>query len=169
MGEDKGLMEVSGKPMIQHSIDCLLPLVDQLFIVANNKAYKNFGYPVYEDLMKDMGPLAGLYTGLNYSTTEKNVFLSCDAPFVSKELVQELIKQSENYQVTIPKHQDKTYQLIGVYDKSCAEHFENELQCDQRKIRIAIDKLNLNIVNADQFDSEQFMNINTPNEWRTVQ
>lgn len=164
MGEDKGLMNLNDKPMIQYVIDAAKPLVDDIMIISNQKAYKNFGYLVYEDIIKNQGPLAGIMTGLHYSKTQKNLVLSCDVPFVSEEMIKELINHCQDADVVISKKNNQTHQLIGIYDKSCFPLFKNELENDQRKIKLALKKLNCKIINLDHFDDQIFTNINSKDD-----
>jgi len=164
MGEDKGLMLFDDKPMIHHIINVAKPLVDEIIIVSNNKEYEQFGYPVYEDLIKDKGPLAGIYTGLKYAKTAKNIVLSCDVPFVSEALIQLLLNNCETVDVVIPEKENRTHQLIGVYDKSCVPTFKNELDKDQRKLKLAIEELTYKVVDANHIDAQIFNNINSKDD-----
>jgi len=164
MGEDKGLMLFNGKPMIQYVIDAVKPLVNDIIIISNKKSYEKFGYPVYEDLIKEKGPLAGIYTGLKYSKTDKNLVLSCDVPFVSSELIQLLIGNCTDVDVVIPEKEERTHQLIGIYNKKCIELFEKELEQNQRKLKLAIEKLNYKVLDANQFEAKIFNNINSKND-----
>ena len=167
MGEDKGLMLFEGKAMIQHIIAVVKPLVNDIIIIANNSTYEQFGYPVYEDLIKEKGPLAGIYTGLKKSTTAKNLILSCDVPFVNESILDLLIKNCENYDVVIPEKEGRTHQLIGVYDEKCIDTFKNELDNDQRKLRLAIEKMDFKILDANKLADKIFNNINSKNDIET--
>ena len=164
MGEDKGLMFFKDKPMIQYIIDVVKPLVNEIMIVTNEKKYEQFGYPVYKDIIKDKGPLAGIVTGLTYSTTAKNIVLSCDVPFVNEGILRLLIADCENFDVVIPEKENRTHQLIGVYDKSCLATFKRELENDQRKLKLAIEKLNYKTVNANHIADKIFNNINSKHD-----
>lgn len=159
MGEDKGLMLFEGKAMIEHIIKTVEPLVQEIIIIANNKEYHQFGYPVFEDIIKEKGPLAGILTGLKQSTSDYNLVLSCDVPFVNNELIQLLL--SHNAEVVIPKKDNRTHQLIGVYNKSCIPTLKEELANDRLKIKLAIKGLNVKIVDANHIDNRIFHNINT--------
>ncbi len=161
MGEDKGLMLLNNTPMITPIIKLAEWFADEIIIVSNQSGYDQFGYPVVEDLIKESGPLAGIHTGLENITNQKSIVLSCDVPFVSKELLQFVIDASEGYDVTIPEKNGKTHQIIGVYDKSISGFIKEELERGQRKIKLALEKLNLNVIDANVFDQKLFTNLNS--------
>ena len=96
MGTDKGLLLLNGKSMVAYVLDTLKQITDDIIIISNNAAYEVYKVPVYEDLIKDAGPLAGTYTGLIYSKHDKNIVVSCDAPFISVELLNLLIEKSKS-------------------------------------------------------------------------
>jgi len=164
MGEDKGLMLFNGKPMIKYIIEVIKPLVDKVIIISNNTDYEQFGYEVCQDIIKEKGPIAGIYTGLKYSKTTKNIVLSCDVPFVNTEVIKLLIGKSENADVVIPEKGNRTHQLIGMYDQSCIDTFKDELDKDQLKLKIAIEKLNYKVVDVNHIDEKIFNNINSKND-----
>jgi len=169
MGTDKGLLELNGKPMVAHVIDTIKQITDDIIIISDRAAYEVFGVPVYEDLIKDAGPLAGIYTGLMNSKHDKNIVVSCDVPFVSEKLLHYLINSCKNYDVTIPIKNNKSHQVIGIYDKKCSTVFKNELDNNQRKMKLALEKINLNVVDANQFEEKEFINVNTPSEFKEIQ
>lgn len=169
MGQDKGLMLLNNKPMIVHLLNTVKTITNDIIIVSNNAEYAQFGFDVKEDLIKNAGPLAGIYTGLTFSKHNKNIVLSCDVPFVSQKLLHFLIENSVNADVTIPINAEKTHQVIGVYDKSCINIFKDELQHNQLKIKSALNKVTLNVVDANAFSSKEFLNINTPIELNEAQ
>lgn len=164
MGQDKGLMPLNGEPMVQKIINTAKEITDTILIISNNKEYEQFGYPVFEDEIKDQGPMAGIYTGLLHSSTPKNLILSCDVPFVQVELLKELINKSDDFDITIPRKDDKTHQLIGVINKSCLASFKNNIDNNQLKLKIAYEALNLNVIDANQFDKKMFTNINSKDD-----
>jgi molybdopterin-guanine dinucleotide biosynthesis protein A len=169
MGHDKGLMLLHGKYFVQHVIDAVTPLVNDLIIVSNLPEYNKLGYRVEKDIIKENGPLAGIYTGLVYSQNSKNIVLSCDVPLVSKEMLEFLLNSSTgNNDVTLPSFQNRIHFLIGVYHRRCAEPFMHELRKGQRRIKTALEKVDVNVVNANKFHSNTFLNINTPQELQNI-
>jgi len=164
MGVDKGLMPFKNKPMVQHVIDAVKPFVDHIIIITNQKEYATFGYPIYKDILKEKGPLAGIYTGLQHSKTTNNIVVSCDVPFINEEILNLLLNNSLNFDVVIPEKDSKTHQLIGLYKKSCSTIFKNQLDKDELKLKTAIKKLNYHIINADHINAQIFNNINSKDD-----
>ena len=50
---------------------------------------------IRRDVVPSCGPLAGIYTALVSSVAEAELFLSCDMPFVSEQLLREIIQRSK--------------------------------------------------------------------------
>lgn len=167
MGSDKGLINFKGKPMIQHIIDTLESMNVPIMIIANNGAYRDFGYPVYNDIIPEKGPIGGIYTALHHTTTDKNIVISCDTPFVSKTLIQLLLDQSENQMVTIPEFDGRQHPLIGIYDKNTVDVFKSKIEKDELKLQFANEELNVNVVSTTEVPTMMgrlFNNINTQEE-----
>lgn len=160
MGEDKGLMLLEGKPMIQHVIDVLQGVVEDIIIVSNNNEYEQFGCKVFADQVKGKGPLGGIYTGLIHSNTQQSLILSCDIPYINANLLNLLISHSEGYDITIPEKDGFTHQLIGVFSERCVITFKNALDDNELKLIDVFKKLNLNIIDANQFSQRLFTNVN---------
>lgn len=173
MGTDKGLLPLKGKAMITYVIDALKKLNLPTIIVANNPAYLKFGLPVFEDEFRDMGPVAGIYTGLKHSDTELNIILSCDIPFVSEKLLRLLLNKAEDYDVVLCAFNNQVHPLIGMYKKSTLSTFERHLKMNQRKLMTVCNDLTLHIINLNESPdvcNEQFVtNINTPDELKRIE
>lgn len=173
MGSDKGLLELDGKPMIKHIIDNLALLEIPTMIISNNEEYRRFGLPVHFDKVKDKGPVGGIYSGLSHTETEINIILSCDVPFVSKNLMTYLLENSSDYDIVIPKLGEKIHPLVGIYKKSSIETFKSHLQREQRKLITVCNSLNSHIIDLGKHstlnDPRLFSNINTREELNTIE
>ena len=73
MGSDKGFLKLNDKRFVLYSIEALKPLVSEILIVSDNENYDTFGYKRIEDIIKNSGPVAGIYSGLKASKTEYNL------------------------------------------------------------------------------------------------
>jgi len=168
MGEDKGLVLLNGKPMIQYVIKALKEVVSDISIISNNESYNKFGVPVYADIIKDKGPVGGIYTGLYHSKTELNFCISCDVPMISSDFIFWLLNRSGNASITLPMHNDKVHQMIGVYSKQVLANFKESTEKEHLKLSQVNNDMACEIIDIEKeyanFDELIFSNINTKNE-----
>ncbi len=170
MGLDKGLLLVQGKKIIERTIEAMKAAMDEIIIISNDNNYDYLGYKVYSDIIKDCGPMGGIFTALTYSKTDKNFVVSCDMPFISKELVGFIVENSDGCEIAIPQHSEKLEPLCAVYDKSCREGFEVLLQRKELKLQDALRHFKVKQIPVPEniSDGNCFENINTPNEYEKL-
>ena len=99
-GQDKGLVELAGQPMVKHVLDRLAPQVHQLMINANRNAatYAAFSpWVVADRLAGFVGPLAGLDAALHDPALEGDWVLTCpcDSPFLPLDLAPRLLAAAQ--------------------------------------------------------------------------
>lgn len=168
MGTDKGLLLVNGKPMIEYLIDLFNAFQIETIIISNNPVYNQFNVPVYEDLIKDKGPLAGIYTGLSNVETEKNIIVSCDVPGITMKIIDLLIGVSLGEFPTIISYKGKKHPLIGVYPKSIKDKLRDDIDNDRLKVMSSIEEIGVNIIELEHFNIKdvalKLRNINTKGE-----
>ena len=88
-GVDKGLVEVAGRPMVEHVLAAVEPQAGTVAINANRSAerYARYGHPVIPDRMDGFqGPLAGMASALASAGTELVLVVPCDSPLVAPAL-----------------------------------------------------------------------------------
>jgi len=88
-GVDKGLVEVAGRPMVEHVLAALERQAGAVAINANRSTerYARYGHPVIPDRMDGFqGPLAGMASALESAATELLLFVPCDSPLVDASL-----------------------------------------------------------------------------------
>ena len=169
MGSDKGFMKYNGKAFIQHSIDALNPLVTEIIIVSNNADYDVFGLKRIEDIMKNAGPLAGLYSGLKESKTDYNLVLSCDIPLIKTVVLQKLVDAiDEDSEIIQIESQQKNMPLIALYKKQCKRTFLELLNKGERRLQFAVDQCLVKHVILHENEWEFVQNINTPEQLNAI-
>lgn len=92
-GQDKGLVEFNGKPMVEHVLAAVRPQVAEVLINANRnvETYRQTGCRVVADTVAGFaGPLAGISAGMHAVSRAHVLVLPCDGPFVPAWLVQRL-------------------------------------------------------------------------------
>lgn len=166
MGTDKGLVLLNGKPMIQHIINAVQKTgISDILLISNNLAYKQFGLPVYSDIIKDSGPLGGIYTGLVHSTTSRNMILSCDIPFINEAVMNVLIEDQSQSPITVLKYKDRIHPLIGIFNTSIIPDIQEQISKNNFKVRELIQSKNATILDLEAkifgVESQVVANVNT--------
>jgi molybdopterin-guanine dinucleotide biosynthesis protein A len=99
-GGDKCLLDLGGRPILDHVIDRLRPQVGGLALNANGDAsrFARFGLPVLPDTVAGHpGPLAGVLAGLDWAAgqgAKTIVTVAADTPFFPADLVAHLVATS---------------------------------------------------------------------------
>lgn len=170
MGTDKGLIVLNELFFVEHIINALQPLVGKIIIVSNNSNYDILGFQRVPDLIKNSGPLAGLYSGLSNSETENNLVLSCDVPFINTEVLQLLVNNIENeFQIVQLKSQNKTMPLIALYKKECSDTCKSLLSAGQKRLRQVTNHLRTKTITIDPKLDQYVQNINTIEQLNQIQ
>jgi molybdopterin-guanine dinucleotide biosynthesis protein A len=80
MGRDKALLELAGKPLVEHALIKLGRICRDVAILSNNDELARFG-PIVKDLHPECGPMSGLEAALAHTTHDWNLILPVDLPF----------------------------------------------------------------------------------------
>ena len=164
-GVDKGLVELSGQPMVVHAIARLSPQVGPLLINANQNQdrYAAFGFPVVpDDVAGFAGPLAGLHAGLSHATTAWVVTVPCDSPFLPLDLAARLGAgvTRAGAQLAVARTFDQPHPVFAIVRRDVLPHLSAYLGAGGRKI----DAWYATLATVEvAFDDEEdaFRNINT--------
>jgi len=170
MGADKGFILLNEKPFVQYSIDALQPLVSEIMIVSDNPDYDTLGLKRINDITKDAGPVAGISSGLEASSTEYNLILSCDIPLITSEILKNLINEIDDTSEIIQVESNgKTMPLIALYKRQVKDTFNKLLVADERRLRVAIKTCNSKNIILEKEHEFCTMNVNTKNDLKAVE
>jgi molybdopterin-guanine dinucleotide biosynthesis protein A len=169
MGQDKGFLKLKGETFMSYIIEALKPIVGEIIIVSNNPDYDIFKLKRVADVMEDSGPLAGLYAGLLHSETEKNIVLSCDVPLINTSVLKKLIEGfTSEVEVIQFESQGKTMPLVAMYKRHCMHPILKLLQTNERRLRFAIEQLEVKTIKLDPELGKTVRNINTISELKEL-
>ena len=172
MGQDKGLLQLGEKRMVEYVIEQMEPLVKEVKIVANDPAYRELGYEVLEDEEIGLGPLGGIYTALKQSRTPFNLIVSCDMPFINAEAVKYMLTNAGSADISISTTEGRMQPLFGIYAKSCLVGIEEAVKAKKLQLRSLILDFNYRLLPMEEsgLDSRLlFKNVNTPEEFAEAQ
>ncbi len=109
-GQDKGLIELAGKPLIRHVLAAVNKIVEEkLVIVSSESQAENYSKvtgsnaKVFVDEGDVQTPLLGALTGFRESKGKYALLLPCDTPFVSKEILSLLFEICIGKNAVIPR------------------------------------------------------------------
>ncbi len=167
-GQDKGLIKVAGKPMVQYAVDIQQPLVDALVINANRNIvdYEQFGVPVIQDTLADhQGPLAGLSAALDALPCDYMVMCPCDSPFMQSGLTVSLIEScvSSDSDIAVAHDGERLQPVFCVVHRRVQQSLNDFLASGERKIDRWFSHHSMKKVDAATF-ADSFVNINTEDE-----
>lgn len=167
-GQDKAFLEIEGSPIVARLIEKLRPIVDEIIVVTNSsfKKYSHFEVKLVKDESPHKGPLMGIYSGLKVSSSDHNFVVAGDMPFLNEALVRHMIKNRDDYDVLIPKIDDKFHPLFGIYSKECIPVIEEMLGQNKLKVSDLFPKVKKKFLlrpEIERFDGPllSLMNINT--------
>lgn len=164
-GQDKGLLELNGKTLIEFILDAIKPQVKTVIISANRnlKVYAAYSYPVVSDDMTGFqGPLAGFAAALSACNTDYIITLPCDGPAVPADLTARLSKAliDDEAELAVAHDGQRMQPVYALIPRSLLGSLLTFLDAGDRKIDLwyAQHKVAL----ADFSDVvESFFNINT--------
>lgn len=162
MGTDKGLVLIKGKHMVEYVIDAVKSCCDEMLIISNQNGYDGFGVKVLKDDIENIGPIGGIYTGLNHSKNNINIVLTCDSPFVDATLISEMLNSYNNdMDVLFLAHQNLIYPLTAIYNKRILKNIKSHIEKGEYKVRTLFKTVNSQKMNLSNINSLKVQNINT--------
>lgn len=125
MGRDKTLLELDGRPLIDHMLDLLRGLGLEPRICGAKQGGpggSDLGRfaPVIADNFAGCGPLGGIEAALAASDTELNLFVPVDTPQIPRAFLRWLTERAEASRAvaTIPMIGGQAQPLCAVYGRS---------------------------------------------------
>jgi len=174
MGTNKAFLSLDGERLIDRTVRIYRDIFDEIILVTNEPhLYYDIDVTLVSDLVKDKGPLMGIYTGLFYAASDPAFFAACDMPFLSSEFIRYLLEQSRDADIVVPETADGFQPLHAVYSKSCMGTIQRLLQQDKLKVAGFYKGMKLKAIGADAIrrfdpDGRMFLNVNTPEEYARI-
>lgn len=171
MGQDKAHLPWGDRTLIEHIIDTLRPVTDEIIVVAKDAAPLSYlNARVVEDLVLGAHALGGLYTGLRLASHTACFACACDNPFLNPQLVSFLCGQLDGFDLVIPKTDRGLQPLHAVYSRSALPTIEEQLYLHRWNLQGLVSRLRAKVIEPDvlqRFDPMcfSFFNLNTPEDY----
>jgi molybdopterin-guanine dinucleotide biosynthesis protein A len=176
MGVNKSLLDINGTSLIERTLELLDSVFSEVVISSNEEElYEFLGKEIIEDIYPDRGPLSGIHSALYSTKTEMNFFITCDMPFINKELINYLINIKSDKDIVLPKAEGRIQHLSGIYSKKILPTVEKLIRESMREgsqlrgsIYELLDQVETEIVDVSGtnfYHSDLFLNINTHEDY----
>ncbi len=163
-GTDKAMFHYRGKPLLEHALEILMPLCNEMLISTNKPDnYSGFDAKSVADSYQNSGPLGGIHSALTAAKNDRIAVISCDTPFIPTELFRKMASEMGNHDLIMPVHNGFTESMCAIYSKKCLPVIEQALIAGKFRILDAIKPLNSRFFPVDKesfYTREIFHNIN---------
>ncbi len=169
-GINKALVEMNGERLIERVIRVMEPIFEHLIIITNTpQEYAYLQLPMVVDLIQGLGPLGGIYTGLETISEEAGFFMACDMPFLNSDLIRHMVEIREDFDAVVPKIDWKIEALHAIYTKGCLPAIRQLIDAREYQVIKFFRKVRVRYLSEEEiraFDPElrSFFNINRPEE-----
>ena len=163
-GADKGLVEVAGRPMVEHVLAAVERQTGAVAINANRSAdrYARYGHPVIADRLDGFqGPLAGMASALEAAATEFVLVVPCDSPLLDPALGPRLhaaLAQREA-DIAVAHDGERMHPVFVLLRRSVRSGLEAFLARGERKIDRWFEEEKTEVVDFSDLP-EMFLNVN---------
>lgn len=170
--QNKALLQIDGKACIEYLIDALIPISNEVVIVADQKDYESFQLRQISDIYQEKGPISAIYSALEDSKTEWNIICPCDLPFMTTELFLYIEKQLNGADICYANHKGRAHFLTAFIRKSTRDFFREQIRKNSLKVSDSFDLLNAKAIeiykNLDCYSETLFFNMNREADYKKV-
>jgi molybdopterin-guanine dinucleotide biosynthesis protein A len=174
-GGDKGLIELEGRPILDHVLARLAPQVDCIVINANGAPARLAGYglPIVPDSVEGFaGPLAGVLAGMEWAARECPdadwiVTAATDTPFFPRDLVArfEQAVADEGADIVCAASGGRRHPVFGLWPVALSADLARAMTVEGvRKVDLWTARHRLAIAEYADRPYDPFFNVNRPED-----
>lgn len=168
MGRDKAFLDLNDQTFIERILQVVKEVTPQVIIIANTPQYDSLNVPVYPDLIKDCGPVGGIYTAMEIVQTPYLLVLSCDIPLLNTAVLKHLINESVPCDANILTTEGRWQPLTAIYNSKTKSIFKKALDAKTLKLRSLLAAMSLHEIACPKVLIPCLNNINTPNDLKEM-
>jgi len=183
MGRNKGLMKITGEPLILRTARLLEPLVSRVTVIGPAGLYRKVGIRAMPDKIPGLrkvaayqGPLAGIVTALAVTSSPWNLILACDLPYLTAEWIELLLSRAvqSNAKAFVPRSPEGLEPLAAVYRRDAYVPLAEAFRKGVRKVTDALAMIPVETIALQDFtvagqNRLVLKNVNTPEDFRSAE
>lgn len=173
-GADKAALLLDGRPFLDHQIDVLRTVVEDVLLVdRDGRRAGPSGIRVVADRIPGAGALGGVFTALCEARADRVLVVACDMPFLTPGFASFLLGQSRDADVTIPRDALGRFPVCGVFHRRVTPALEARIARGEFGFADALDNLDVREIDAAALaefdpDGRLLANVNTPDDYRDI-
>lgn len=182
MGTNKAQLRLGGQSFVERIAGALTSVAGRVRVVgARPDAGAEWGLESVADIYENCGALGGMHAAFTHCETRRAAIVSCDLPFVTRELFARLAllgklgegrRGEDAFEAVAPVQEDGRRQpLCAIYSRAaCLAHAERLLRSGELRPRELLRQARTRWVNVDELADLRgaslfFLNVNTPDEY----
>jgi molybdopterin-guanine dinucleotide biosynthesis protein A len=147
MGRAKAWLPWFGKPMIEHVVGVLRPVVDEVVVVTSKAvSLPPLDARIVEDREAELGPLAGIREGLQAAGSHLAFVTSTDSPFLTAEHVVGMLERGS---AVAPAADGHVQVLSAVYPGSAWKEADDLLRNGKRRPLALLERLGFESIEVE--------------------
>ncbi|MEW6669387.1 MAG: molybdenum cofactor guanylyltransferase [Thermodesulfobacteriota bacterium] len=169
-GRNKAFVRIDGVPLIERVIRVMGSVFDQPLLITNTpEEYAHLNLPMVEDLIKGLGPLGGIYTGLKSISGKAGFFVACDMPFLNGPLIRRIVEMQGDTDAVVPRLGRMVEPLHALYAKTCIGAIEElirsgNIQILQFFLKVRVTYVDEGILRTFDPELRCLANVNRPED-----
>ncbi len=172
LGFPKERLSFRDRNIIAMNLELFNSLFEEVLIITDNQKRLTgvSGVKIVKDLVKDCGPLGGIYTGLKKISRDKAFFVACDMPFLRIDLIERLLNISRKniYNCIIPYSYKGIEPLHAIYHKRILSNLEKCLCKKNLSIKQLLSNCDCKYIRCHKGELISFFNINTADDLKEM-
>ena len=139
MVKNKALLTLDNKTFIAPVTDVLKACFQETIIISDKEEESlslslSLGCPIFPDILKNVGSLAGIHSVLTNSKTERVFISSCDMPMINTNMIEYLLGYLTRELILIVKYKNRIQPLFVVYPKILLDKLNPSLIIGNNKL-----------------------------------
>ncbi|NLL36738.1 MAG: molybdenum cofactor guanylyltransferase [Fretibacterium sp.] len=176
IGEDKALLKLEGRSLLQWVVDKVAPFADELLVVGRSGgAEAARGLRFVPDVDGDeRSSLRGLHSALTHASGNFVLVLSCDTPLLDPRLFPLLLSLRDEADIVLPQVEGRWEPFCALYRRTVSAATGRLLAAGQKRVLTLLEEpLRVRAVRPEDcpfpLDPRSFLNVNTMDDYRRAQ
>lgn len=169
-GRDKAFLKVRGELIIERQLLVLKKIFKDIVIISNRPSrYAKYNVRAVKDKIRAIGPLGGIYTGLQYIKNEAAFFWACDMPFLHNAIIKKQLAYFKKKKPLCLVARCKGIQpLHSIYSKKTIGFIKEAISSRELSLKKCLNRFpGLSYISFPAKSHKHFLNLNSPEALQT--